>query len=56
MSIQNLILSLRAAENSGKSQSLPRWKRTISCLAHPLTMAGGVFAPLYARARARLGG
>jgi hypothetical protein len=56
MSIQNLILSLRAAGNSEKSHSLPERERTISCLAHLLTMAGGAFTPLYARARARLGG
>lgn len=56
MSNQNLILSLGAAGNSEKSHNLPRRERTISCLAHLLTMAGGVFIPLYARARARLGG
>ncbi len=53
---QNLILSLGAAGNSEKSQCLTGRERTISCLAHLLTMAGGVFTPLYARARARLGG
>ncbi|HID9709155.1 TPA: hypothetical protein ACXI3L_004431 [Serratia marcescens] len=53
--MQNLILSLRPAGNSEKSQGAQRWKRTKSCLAHLLAMAGGVFTPLYARARARLG-
>nr|DAL33622.1 MAG TPA_asm: hypothetical protein [Caudoviricetes sp.] len=54
--MQNLILSLRAAGNSEKSEGAQRWKRTKSCLAHLLAMAGGAFTPLYARARARLGG
>lgn len=54
--MQNLILSLRPAGNSEKSQGAQRWKRTKSCLAHLLAMAGGVFTPLYVRARARLGG
>lgn len=53
--MQNLILSLRPAGNSEKSQGAHRWKRTKSCLAHLLAMAGGAFSPLYARARARLG-
>ncbi|HGE8310094.1 TPA: hypothetical protein ACGD7G_000373 [Serratia marcescens] len=53
--MQNLILSLRPAGNSEKSQGAQRWKRTKSCLAHLLAMAGGAFFPLYARARARLG-
>lgn len=52
--MQNLILSLRPAGNSEKSQGARRWKRTKSCLAHLLAMAGGAFSPLYARARARL--
>lgn len=56
MSNQNLILFLRTAENSEKSHNLLRQERTISCLAHLLTMAGGVFTLLYARAHARLGG
>ncbi|MEL5617222.1 hypothetical protein [Serratia nevei] len=55
MKKQNLILSLRPAGNSEKSQGAQRWKRTKSCLAHLLAMAGGAFFPLYARARARLG-
>lgn len=53
--MQNLILSLRPAGNSENSQGAQRWKRTKSCLAHLLTMAGGALTPLYARARARLG-
>lgn len=53
--MQNLILSQRPAGNSEKSQDAQRWKRTKSCLAYLLAMAGGVFVPLYARARARLG-
>lgn len=53
--MQNLILSLRPAGNIEKSQGAQRWKRTKSCLAHLLAMAGGAFFPLYARARARLG-
>nr|DAL44480.1 MAG TPA_asm: hypothetical protein [Caudoviricetes sp.] len=56
MNKQNLILSLRPAGNSEKSQGAHRRKRTKSCLAHLLAMAGGVFVSLYARARARLGG
>lgn len=54
--MQNLILSLRPAGNSKKSQGAQWWKRTKSCLAHLLAMAGGVLSLLYARARARLGG
>lgn len=54
--MQNLILSLRPAGNIEKSQGAQQWKRTKSCLAHLLAMAGGAFTPLYARARARLGG
>lgn len=54
--MQNLILSLGPAGNSEKSQGVQRLKRTKSCFAHLLAMAGGAFSPLYARARARLGG
>ena len=53
--MQNLILSLRPAGNSENSQGAQRWKRTKSCLSHLLAMASGVFTPLYARARTRLG-
>lgn len=53
---QNLILPQEAAGNSEKSRGSTGWERTISCLAHLLTVAGGAFTPLYARARARLGG
>ncbi|WP_145957312.1 hypothetical protein [Serratia marcescens] len=53
--MQNLILSLRTAGNSEKSQGAQQWERTKSCLAHLLAMAGGAFFPLYVRARARLG-
>ncbi|MEL5333858.1 hypothetical protein PTR34_00830 [Serratia nevei] len=55
MKKQNLILPLRPAGNSEKSQVAQWRKRTKSCLAHLLAMAGGAFFPLYARARARLG-
>lgn len=54
--MQNLILPLGPAGNSEKSQGAQRWKRTKSCLSHLLALAGGAFFPLYARARARLGG
>lgn len=54
--MQNLILSLGPAGNSEKLQGAQRWKRTKSCLAHLLALTGGVFVPLYVRARARLGG
>lgn len=54
--MQNLIPSLRAADKSKKCHSVPHPDRTIFCSGSFSILAGGDFAPSYARARARLGG
>lgn len=53
--MQNLIPSLRAAYKSKKCHSVLRPERTIFCSGSFSILAGGDFAPSYARARARLG-
>lgn len=54
--MQNLIPSLKAADKSKKCHGSPRTERTIFCSGSFFILAGGDFAPSYARARARLGG
>lgn len=54
--MQNLIPSLRAAYKSRKCGWPPRRESMKFCLTPFSILAGGDFAPLYARARARLGG
>ncbi len=54
--MQNLIPSLRAADNAKKCV-WPTWAESMKfCSGSFSILAGGDFAPLYARARARLGG
>jgi hypothetical protein len=54
--MQNLIPLLVAAEKSRKCHGALCLERTIFCLTSLPSLAGGDFAPLYARARARLWG
>lgn len=54
--MQNLIPFLMAAEKSKKCHGALCPERTIFCLTSLPSLAGGDFSPLYARARARLGG
>ncbi len=54
--MQYLIPSLRAADNAKKCGWPTRRESMKFCLAPFSILAGGDFAPLYARARARLGG
>ena len=54
--MQNLIPSLRAADNAKKCGWPTRRESMKFCLAPFSILAGGDFALLYARARARLGG
>ncbi|MCK2102598.1 hypothetical protein [Klebsiella michiganensis] len=54
--MQNLIPSLRAADKSKNCHISRRAERTIFCFGFFSILAGGDFAPSYARARARLGG
>ena len=54
--MQNLIPSLRAADKSRKCGCPPRRESMKFCLTPFSILADGDFAPLYARARARLGG
>lgn len=54
--MQNLIPSLRAADNAKKCGWPTRRESMKFCLAPFSNLAGGDFAPLYARARTRLGG
>lgn len=54
--MQNLIPSLRAADNAKKCSWPTRPESMKFCLAPFPILADGDFAPLYARARARLGG
>lgn len=54
--MQNLIPSLRAAYNAKKCGWPTRAERMKFCSGSFSILAGGDFAPLYARVRARLGG
>lgn len=54
--MQNLILPLRAEDKSRKCGWPTRRESMKFCLAPFSILAGGDFAPLHARARARLGG
>jgi hypothetical protein len=54
--MQNLIPSLRAADNAKKCSWPTRPESMKFCSGSFSILAGGDFAPLYARARARLGG
>lgn len=54
--MQNLIPSSGAADKSRKCGWPTRRESMKFCLAPFSILAGGDFAPLYARARARLGG
>lgn len=54
--MQNLIPSLRAAEKARKCGWPTRLESMKFCSGPFSILAGGDFAPSYARARARLGG
>ncbi|HBT5070722.1 TPA: hypothetical protein MB812_004697 [Klebsiella pneumoniae] len=54
--MQNLIPSLRAADNAKKCGWPTRPESMKFCSGSFSILADGDFAPLYARARARLGG
>lgn len=54
--MQNLIPSPRAADNAKKCGWPARAESMKFCSGSFSILAGGDFAPLYARARARLGG
>ena len=54
--MQNLIPSLRAADNAKKCGWPARWESMKFCSGSFFILASGDFAPLYVRARARFVG